>query len=259
MQVSPQRSNAKGKSNMVYDDEVKSHPGTDKWVISVVIEQGRILSKFEYKMTSYDPRTFRAFFEPIKTPKPMRLYASNSKRHRPQIISITLLEYNQGRITAEEQISLHPLSFSVNEPGTYCLFRDKSFWHMFVQISMEDHSHEFNRKRDPQRWVAPLGFEVEVVMDDDLSDKKSPHVVVEEVIDDDDDDQSAENEPKKKTVVTNNENDVVTPPPIVRSTSSFPFHNRTFTEWCVHKPPKWRRKLKKLGCNIRNAFSRTRV
>jgi hypothetical protein len=214
------------------------------------------LSKFEFKMTSYDPRTFRAFFEPIKTTKPMRVYASNAKRHRPQIISITLLEYNHGQVTAEEQISLHPLSFSVNEPGTFCLFRDKSFWHMFAQVSMEDHSHEFNRKRDPQRWVTPLGFEVEVVMDDDLSEKKGPNVVVEEFIEDDDD-QSVDNESKKRGL--NEENDVATPPPIARSTSSFPFHNRTFTEWCVHKPPKWRGKLKKFGCNIRNAlFNRAR-
>lgn len=242
MQVIPQ--NIKGKTNMTYD-EVKRHPGVDKWVVEVVIGQGRLLSKFEYKMTSYDPRTFRAFFEPIKTTKPMRVYASNAKRHRPQIISITLIEYNHGQVTAEEQISLQPLSFSVNEPGTFCLFRDKSFWNMFIQVSMEDHSHEFNRKRDPIRWVAPLGFEVEVVMDDDFSEKKSPNVVVEEFIENDDDDQSVD------------KNDVATPPPIARSTSSFPFHNRTFTEWCVHKPPKWRRKLKKFGYNIRNAFNRT--
>jgi hypothetical protein len=252
MQVSPQ--NPKGKSNMVYDDEFKKHAGTDKWMVSIVIEQGRILSKFEYKMTSYDPNTYRAFFEPVKTTKPMRVYATNSKRHRPQIISITLLEYNQGRITAEEQISLHPLSFSVNEPGTFCLFRDKSFWHMFVQVTMEEHLHEFNRKRDPQRWVTPLGFEVEVVMDDDFSNEKSPNVVVEEYVETDD------NEPKNKHVIKNefSPENVTTPPPIARSTSSFPFHNRTFTEWCVHKPPKWRRKLKKFGNNIRNAFNRTR-
>jgi len=248
MQVSPQ--NPKGKSNMVYDDDFKRN--TDKWMVSIVIEQGRILSKFEYKMTSYDPRTYRAFFEPVKITKPMRIYASNSKRHRPQIISITLLEYNQGRITAEEQISLHPLSFSVNEPGTFCLFRDKSFWHMFVQVSMEDNSHEFNRKRDPQRWVTPLGFEVEVVMDDDFSSEKTPNVVVEEFVE--------TNEPKNRNIIDNDfmGESVTTPPPIARSTSSFPFHNRTFTEWCVHKPPKWRRKLKKFGCNIRNAFNRTR-
>jgi len=256
MQVSPQ--NPKGKSNMVYDDDFKRHAGTDKWMVSIVIEQGRILSKFEYKMTSYDPNTYRAFFEPVKTTKPMRVYASNSKRHRPQIISITLLEYNQGRITAEEQISLHPLSFSVNEPGTFCLFRDKSFWHMFVQVTMEEHLHEFNRKRDPQRWVTPLGFEVEVVMDDGFSDEKSPSVVVEEYVETDDND---DNEPPKNKHVIKNEFSpecVTTPPPIARSTSSFPFHNRTFTEWCVHKPPKWRRKLKKFGNNVRNAFNRTR-
>lgn len=39
MQVSPQ--NPKGKSNMVYDDEFKRHPGTDKWMVSIVIEQGK--------------------------------------------------------------------------------------------------------------------------------------------------------------------------------------------------------------------------
>jgi len=247
MQVHPQ--NTKGKSCMVDDDEVKRHPGTDKWMISVVVEQGRIISKFEFKMTEYDPRTFRAFFAPVETTKPMRLYAGSSKNQRPQISSITLLEYNQGQITAEEQISLHPLSFSVKEPGMFCLYRDKSFWHMYVQASMEDHSHEFNRKRDPLRWLQPLGFEVEVIMDD-FSDKKGPNVVVEEFITDDDKDDST---PKKRAV-----EDVVTPPPIVRSTSSFPFHNRTCTEWCVHKQPAWRRKLKKLGCNIRNAFHRTR-
>ncbi|RIA99502.1 hypothetical protein C1645_730771 [Glomus cerebriforme] len=243
--------NTKGKSSMVRE-EVRRYPETDKWMASVVIEQGRLISKLEYKMTSYDPRTFRAFFEPVKTTKPTRLYASNSKRQRPQIISITLVEYNQGRITAEEQISLHPLSFCVNEPGTYCLFRDKSFWNMFVQISMEDHSCEFNRRRDPQRWVQPLGFEVEVIMDD-YSDEKSPNVVVEEeFIENDEDD----NEPKMRDIVNGGNNVVATPPPIARSTSSFPFHNRTFTEWCIHKPPKWQRKLKKLGCNIRNAFNR---
>jgi hypothetical protein len=255
MQVYPQNTvspqNTKGKSCMVYDDEVKRHPETDKWMISVVVEQGRIISKFEYKMTSYDPRTYRAFFEPVKTTKPMRLYAGSSKRQRPQITSITLLEYNQGRVTAEEQISLHPLSFSVKEPGIFCLYRDKSFWHMYVQVSMEDHSHEFNRKRDPQRWLQPLGFEVEVIMDE-FSDKKSPNVVVEEYITTEDD-----GDESSKETAEGIEN-VVTPPPIVRSTSSFPFHNnRTFTEWCV-KTPAWRRKLKKLGGNIRNVFHRTR-
>lgn len=255
MQVYPQNTvspqNTKGKSCMVYDDDVKRHPGTDKWMVSVVIEQGRIISKFEFKMTSYDPRTFRAFFEPVKTTKPMRLYAGSSKSQRPQISSITLLEYNQGQVTAEEQISLHPLSFSVKEPGIFCLYRDKSFWHMYVQASMEDHSHEFNRKRDPQRWLQPLGFEVEVIMDD-FSDKKGPSVVVEEYITNEDYDDKTP--PQKRTI-----EDVVTPPPIARSTSSFPFHNnQTFTEWCVHRQPAWRRKLKKLGCNIRNAFHRTR-
>jgi hypothetical protein len=257
MQVYPQNTvrpqNTKGKSSMVYD-EAKKHPGTDKWMVSVVVEQKRIISKFEFKMTSYDPRTFRAFFEPVQSTRPMRLYAGSSKSERPQITSITLLEYNQGRITAEEQISLHPLSFSVKEPGIFCLYRDKSFWHMYVKSSMEDHSHEFNRKRDPQRWLQPLGFEVEVIMDD-LSDKKGPSVIVEEYTTEDDD--KDESTPKKKTA--EDIHDVVTPPPIVRSTSSFPFHNnRTFTEWCVHKPPAWRRKLNKLGCNIRNVFHRAR-
>lgn len=49
MQVSPQ--NPKGKSNMVYDDEFKRHPGTDKWMVSIVIEQGKytnILTKYTY-------------------------------------------------------------------------------------------------------------------------------------------------------------------------------------------------------------------
>ena len=41
MQVNPQKLNGKGKSNMVYDDEVKRHH-TDKWMISVVIEQGKL-------------------------------------------------------------------------------------------------------------------------------------------------------------------------------------------------------------------------
>ena len=45
MQVHPQNTvrpqNTKGKSCMVYDDEVKRHPGTDKWMISVVVEQGK--------------------------------------------------------------------------------------------------------------------------------------------------------------------------------------------------------------------------
>jgi hypothetical protein len=258
MQVYPQNTvspqNTKGKSCMVYyDDEVKKHPGTDKWMVSVVIEQKRIISKFEFKMTSYDPRTYRAFFEPVKSTKPMRLYAGSKKSQRPQITSITLLEYNQGRIIAEEQISLHPLSFSVKEPGVFCLYRDKSFWHMYVQSSMEDHSHEFNRKRDPQRWLQPLGFEVEVIMDDFSDNKKGPNVVVEEYTTEDEDNKD---EPTPKTEEIN---DVVTPPPLVRSTSSFPFHNnRTFTEWYVHQQPAWRRKLKKLGCNIRNAFHRTR-
>jgi len=129
----------KGKSNMVGDDG-KRFVGTDKWMVSVVIEQGRIISKFDYKMTAYDPQTFRAFFEPVKETKPMRLYASPSKRQRPQILSITLLEFNQGRITAEEQISLHPLSFSVNEPGTFfCSVTDhfgictpKSVWKIIL-------------------------------------------------------------------------------------------------------------------------------
>jgi hypothetical protein len=259
MQVHPQNTvspqNTKGKSNMVYE-EAKRNPETDKWMVSVVIEQGRLVSKLEYKMTSYDPRTFRAFFEPVKTTKPMRLYAGKSKRQRPQITSITLLEYNQGRVTAEEQISLNPLSFSVNEPGIFCLFRDKSFWHMYAQVSMEDHSHEFNRKRDPQRWLQPLGFEVEVIMDD-LSDKKSPNVVVEEVTTDDDDNDKDDEPPRKRTIEENH--DVVTPPPVVRSTSSFPFHNSfTLTDWCVNKQPTWRGKLKKLGCNVRNVFHRTR-
>jgi hypothetical protein len=39
MQVSPQ--NTKGKSNMVH--EAKRHPGVDKWVISVVIGQGKFI------------------------------------------------------------------------------------------------------------------------------------------------------------------------------------------------------------------------
>lgn len=269
MQVSPQNTvspqEAKGKASMVHD-EAKRCPGTDKWMISIVVEQGRMLSKFEYKMTSYDPRTFRAFFEPVKTTKPMRLYAGTSKRHRPQISSITLYEYNQGRIMAEEQISSHPLSFSINDSGIFCLFRDKSFWHMYVQVTMEDHSHEFTRKRDPQRWLQPLGFEVEVIMDD-FSDKKGPNVVVEEFIDsEDDNDNKLDNkdDKSKSTKITVNGNPIdddttATPPPVVRSISSFPFHNNlTFTEWCVRKPPTWKGRFKKLGLNIRNAFQRTR-
>jgi hypothetical protein len=256
MQVHPQNTgspqNTKGKSNMVYEEAKRNPETTDKWMVSVVIEQGRLISKLEYRMTSYDPRSCRAFFEPVKGTKPMRLYAGSSKRQKPQITSITILEFNQGRVTAEEQIALHPLSFSVNEPGIFCLFRDKAFWHMYAQVSMEDHSHEFNRKRDPQRWLNPLGFEVEVVMDD--IDKKGPNVVVEEFTFEDD----GKDEPPKKRSVEEN-HDVVTPPPIVRSTSSFPFHNSfTFTDWCVNKQPTWRRKLKRFGCNIRNVFHRTR-
>jgi len=241
----------KGKSSMV-DDDGRRFVGTDKWMVSVVIEQGRIISKFDYKMTAYDPQTFRAFFEPVKETKPMRLYASPSKRQRPQILSITLLEFNQGRITAEEQISLHPLSFSVNEPGTFCLFRDRSFWHMYVQVGMEDHAYEFNKRRDPQRWVTPLGFEVEVDMD--LSEKKSSDFV-ETYHEDKSNDKSEKNE---ADVNEKSSRDILTPPPMVRSTSSFPFHNRTFTDWCVNKTPKWKRKLKKVANNVRHAFNRTR-
>lgn len=47
MQVSPQ--NPKGKSNMVYDDEFKKHAGTDKWMVSIVIEQG----KYTYNIYIY--------------------------------------------------------------------------------------------------------------------------------------------------------------------------------------------------------------
>lgn len=255
MQVFPQ--DTKGKSNMADIDDTRRYLGTDKWMVSVVIEQGRMLSKLDYKMTAYDPRTFRAFFEPVKETKPIRLYASSSKRQRPQIISITLYEFNQGCITAEEQISLHPLSFSVNDPGTFCLFRDRSFWHMYVQVGMEDHSYEFNRRRDPQRWVTPLGFEVEVDMD--ISDKKTSNFVEEVIVTDDDDesiDKIRKNETGGKDFPSGKVNN--TPPPMARSTSSFPFHNSTFTEWCVNKTPKWKRRVKKLACNFRNAFNRTR-
>ncbi|CAI2163347.1 18648_t:CDS:2 [Funneliformis geosporum] len=249
MQVDP---DYKGKSNMVDTDDAKRFIGTDKWMVSVVVEQGRIISKFDYKMTAYDPQTFRAFFEPVKETKPMRLYASPSKRQRPQIISITLLEFNQGRITAEEQISLHPLSFSVDDPGTFCLFRDRSFWHMYVQVGIEDHSYEFNKRRDPQRWVTPLGFEVEVDMD--LSEKKSS-----EFAEPSHNDKRNDKNKKNEAAVNEKSNrDSPTPPPMARSTSSFPFHNRTFTEWCVNKPPKWKRKLKKIANNVRHAFNRTR-
>ena len=39
MQISPHDN--KGKSNMVYEDEAKRYHGTDKWMVSIVVEQGK--------------------------------------------------------------------------------------------------------------------------------------------------------------------------------------------------------------------------
>jgi len=100
--------------------------------------------------------------------------------------------------------------------------------------------------------VTPLGFEVEVDMD--LSEKKSSDFV-ETYHEDKSNDKSKKNE---ADVNEKSSRDILTPPPMVRSTSSFPFHNRTFTDWCVNKPPKWKRKLKKVANNVRHAFNRTR-
>ncbi|CAG8721790.1 2107_t:CDS:2, partial [Racocetra fulgida] len=106
----------------------------------------------------------------------MRLYAT-SKRHRPQITSITLLEYKNGHVTTEEQISHSPLA------------------------------------KNPQRYVSPLGFEVEI--DINVSDGKVRLTTSKDI----------------------NDRTTFTPPPLKRSAPSFPFKDHQFTEWCVRKPP----------------------
>ncbi|CAG8748456.1 2118_t:CDS:1, partial [Acaulospora morrowiae] len=90
---------------------------------------------------------------------------------------------------------------------------NKSFWHMYVRVTMEDGSRD--KKKIPQRYVTPLGFEMEVDLEHDN-----------------------ENVEELKIDKTN-----LTPPPIVRSVSSFPFRNHTFTDWCVKRPSKWKRKF----------------
>ncbi|CAG8515224.1 14841_t:CDS:1, partial [Dentiscutata heterogama] len=174
-------------------------------------------------MTSYDPKTFRAFFEPRKPIQQLRLY-STSKHHYPQITSITLLEYKNGLVTAEEQISHSPLSFSVKKCGKIRLFHPKSLWHMYIQVSMES-----CKTKNRQRYVSPLGFEVEVDMN--MSDERYRFITNEEII---------------------NDINVLTPPPIVRSTSSFPFKDHKFTEWCVKKPSRWRKMLSHTGHTVKS-------
>ncbi|CAG8743434.1 7466_t:CDS:1 [Cetraspora pellucida] len=172
-------------------------------------------------MTSYDPKSFRAFFEPTK-PVQLRLYAT-SKRHRPQITSITLLEYKNGHVTTEEQISHSPLSFSVNKSGKFRLFHYKSLWHMYIQVSTDSF-----KNKNLQRYVSPLGFEVEVDMN--VSDGKCRLTTSKDI----------------------NDQVTLTPPPIARSTSSFPFRDHQFIEWCVRKPPKWRRILDHTNDTVRS-------
>ncbi|CAG8745783.1 33424_t:CDS:2, partial [Racocetra persica] len=206
---------------MIYSNETKPGHITEQWIMSAVIEQGRILSKFEFKLTSYDPKTFRAFFEPTKPVQQLRLYAT-SKRHRPQITSITLLEYKNGHVTTEEQISHSPLAFSVNKSGKLRLCHNKALWHMYIQVSRDSY-----RSKNPQRYVSPLGFEVEI--DINVSDGKFRLTTSKDI----------------------NDRATLTPPPLTRSAPSFPFKDHQFTEWCVRKPPKWHRILNHTGDTVR--------
>ncbi|RIB04910.1 hypothetical protein C2G38_2119656 [Gigaspora rosea] len=207
---------------MDYSNENTPPHVANKWIVIAVIEQGRILSKFEFKMTSYDPKTFRAFFEPMKPIQQLRLYAT-SKRHYPQITSITLLEYKNGLVTTEEQISHSPLSFSVKKCGKIRLFHPRSLWHMYIQVSVESCT---NKNR--QRYISPLGFEIEV---DINMDERCRLITNEEMIVDP---------------------NILTPPPIARSTSSFPLKDHSFTEWRVKKPSKWRKMLSNTSDTVKS-------